>query len=174
MKKTNTILIILAIVIWGLFFSNRLWAQVNINMGITDLKSQREGEHLVWGVGYAQYLGSRYAIGVNYRWTHADVSVSDVVETDAFGAWELVARHRVQTNWHRLEPLLGINYNTDDNNIRPMIGLRNAFRLDDIAWISLDIDYVFDKATYLMFGLNIDVDILTELFIPLNKPPRFY
>ncbi|WP_431129604.1 hypothetical protein [Flagellimonas flava] len=166
MKKTNTILIILALVFWGLFFSLTARAQLNINMGVTDLKSQREGEHLVWGVGYTQYLESRFAIAANYRWT--------ATEIQSFRAWEFLGRYAYRERNYRMELSAGINHNRKDWKVRPMVGMRNSFRLDEIVWLTLDFDHVFDKGTYLTFGVALDTNLFKELFRPFESSPRFF
>ncbi len=149
-----------------LMFSCYMKAQISINIGVTDLKSQREGEHLVWGAGYTQYLDSRFAIAANYRWTHTELT--------SFRAWEFLGRWGYKERNYRMELSGGVNHNRKDWKVRPMAGVRNSFKIDEIIWLTLDFDHVLDMGSYLTFGVALDTDLFKELFRPFESSPRFF
>ena len=165
MKKTNTILIIANILIWGLFFSLTTNAQENgqiiLNAGIVDVSDWQEGEAPVsWTVGYDHFSNIGLGGGLNYRYTGmAGVN---------FYSAEAKIKYRLNQKAYRLEVGGGAGHNLDDKDFYPVAHLRNSFKVAELTWLIVDFDNSFRAKfnhleTYLTIGFALDFDLFRDI-----------
>lgn len=157
MKKTNVILLILAVLVWGLFFSVTARAQLHVNVGVVDVSGRLDGTNLAWDTGYTHFMG-RTGAGANLRYT-------STLSGNYYTA-EALVKHRVSDGGYRLDAGAGTGYNFDNGDIHPLVVVRSSFRLEEGTWLNLDFDNSFRKVagqgkwrteTYLMVGLSVDI-----------------
>nr|WP_299488697.1 hypothetical protein [uncultured Allomuricauda sp.] len=137
-------------------------AQLSLNAGWVDVSDWNEGEAPVtWTVGYDHFSREGIGGGLNYRYT----GMAGVT----FYSVEAKAKYRLGERNYRLEIGGGAGHNLDDKDFYPVVHMRNAFRIGELSWLTLDFDNSFrtmykHTETYLMVGIVVDMNIFKDTF----------
>lgn len=149
------------------------FCQFHITGGVVDVSERRDGNTMVWEVGYTQIFESRLGITANFR--------STTMNLDNYYTAELILKNRIEQKGYRLDLGVGGGYNFDDYDIHPVATIENQFRLDEGVWLMVALDGVYRDSkdilkegyrfeTYLMVGLVLDVKWQRKL----RKMKRFF
>ncbi|MBO0323510.1 hypothetical protein J0X14_14470 [Muricauda sp. CAU 1633] len=148
-------------------------AQIHLNIGIVDIQDRLDGNTMAWDVGYSQFF-ERVGIGANFRSTQ--------IKGDGYFTLEGNVRYRmVEERIYRSEISAGAGWNLDEHDIHPIVGLRNAVRIDEGTWLTVDFDNSYRNSqdwngggwrfeTYLLIGISLDVKWQRNL----RKRKRFF
>lgn len=142
------------------------YAQLSLSAGIVDLQNTLEGQQMNFTVGYTEWIHNGIGVGANYRWTHT--------EFENFKSFDFLGKFGIEQKGYRVDFSGGVNYHQKDWRFRPMVGIRNSFSIDELVWISIDLDHVLNIGTYGMLGINLDTNLFKELFEPFKSSARFY
>lgn len=136
------------------------FGQIHLMGGVVDIQDRMDGSALAWDAGYTQFLG-KFGMGANFRSTQ--------IMGDGYYTLEGNLKYRVvNERIYRMDISGGVGWNLDESDIHPVVGLRNAVRIDEGTWLTFDFDNSYRNSqdfsgggwrfeTYLLVGLSLDV-----------------
>lgn len=150
-----------------------LFSQLHLSAGIVDVQDRLDGNAFAWDVGHSLFF-NKVGVGGNYRSTR--------IKGDSYYTLEGNLRYRfVDDMIFRTEITAGAGWNLDEHDIHPIVGLRNAVRIDEGTWLTVDFDNSYRNSqdwngggwrfeTYLLVGISLDVKWQKNL----RKRKRFF
>lgn len=154
------------ILITILFFALSMNAQVHLNSGYVSLDNLVEGNQLNFSFGYTEFITQNFGITASWRSTHA--------LNGHFTSYDFLQRYRTENRGHRFELAGGVNLNSAHGKARPMIHIRNSFRIRQKVFISLDFDRIFDFGSYIMLGVTWDTNLFKQRIRPLKYKTKIF
>lgn len=145
-----------------LLLTSTCFGQLHLTGGFTNIEDRTDGNTINFNVGYSQEISF-----FRLRASYGKVSVPGL-NYDNISSHVL---YKLNDTKYRLELGAGATWNDVDYNIDPSILLRNALKVDNGLYVTVDFEHIIKKPSisHLSIGFLIDVNWGAKL----NKP-RFF